>query len=341
MIKRFLAGAALGAFFLWYALRDVAFGDLAVHLGRVSLGWFGLFVLMHIGILGIRALRWSALVRPVAAVPARRLLSPLAIGFMINFIFPARAGEIVRVWLLGRAERVSASAAFGSVVVERLCDVFTMLCLVAMAPFFLEENAPGLLAELWWIAPLLFAGYLAAVAALFMLGHHRGALEAFLGRHSFVQRRPFLVRLANLVVKFAEGLTVLKSFRQVTIAIGLSFVLWGWGGLANLLMLHAFGLDLPVFAPYLILMLQAAAFLVPTPGALGPFQIAHLVALRDVYHCQQSEALAIALLMHAGLFVAVLVPDFWFAAREHLGVSELTQATKTDADKKPSLPTRE
>jgi hypothetical protein len=328
VIKRFLAGAALGALFLWYALRDVSFGDLAVNIGRVSLWWFGLFVLMHFGSLGIRALRWSALVRPIAPVPARRLLSPLAIGFMINFVFPARAGEIVRVWLLGRAERVSASAAFGSVVVERLCDVFAILCLVAIAPFFLGGDAPGLLAELWWIAPLLFAGYLAAVAALFMFGHHREALEGFLGRHPFVQRRPLLARLAKLVVKFAEGLTVLKSFRQVAIAIGLSLVLWGWGGLSNLLMLHAFGLDLPMFAPFLILMLQAAAFLVPTPGALGPFQIAHLVALRDIYHRQESEALAIALLIHAGLFVAVLAPGIWFAAREHLGVRELTVASR-------------
>ena len=328
MIKRFVAGAALGAVFLWFALRDVAFGELAVNLGRVSLGWFGLFVLMHLGSLGIRALRWSALVRPIAPVPARRLLSPLAIGFMINFVFPARAGEIVRVWLLGRAERVSASAAFGSVVVERLCDVFAILCLVVITPFFLEGDASGLLGKIRWVSPLLFAGYLAAVGALFALGHHRGTLEAFLGRHPLVQRRPILMRLAKFVVKFTEGLTVLKSFRQVAIALVLSLVLWGWGGLANLLMLHAFGLHLPVFAPFLILLLQAAAFLVPTPGALGPFQFAHVVAL-GYYQRPESEALAVALLIHAGLFVAVLAPGFWFAAREHLGIRDLTQATRT------------
>ena len=333
MIKRFVAGAALGAFFLWFALRDVAFGDIAVNLRRVSLGWFGLFVLMHFGSFGIRALRWSALVRPLAPVPARRLLSPLAIGFMINFIFPARAGELVRVWLLGRAERVSASAAFGSVVVERLCDVFAILCLVAVTPFFLGGDASGLLGRIRWITPLLFAGYLAALAALFLLGHHRGALEAFLDRHPLVQRRPFLMRIANLIVKFAEGLTVLKSVRQVALAVGLSLVLWGWGGLANMLIMHAFGLDLPGFAPFLLLELQAAGFLVPTPGALGPFQIAHLVALRDVYGVPKSEALALALIIHVGLFVAVLIPGFWFAARAHLGVRELTQASRSDAER--------
>lgn len=330
MIKRFFAGAVLGAFFLWFALRNVSFGEIAANLGRVSLAWFGLFVLMHLGSFGIRALRWSALVRPLAPVPARRLLSPLAIGFMINFIFPARAGELVRVWLLGRSERVSASAAFGTVVVERLCDIFAILCVLAATPFFLEGDASGLLGKIRWLSPLLFAGYLAVVAGLFLLGHHRGALEGFLDRHPLVWRWPLMRRAANLAVKFAEGLTVLKSLRQIALALALSLVLWGWGGLANMLMLHAFGLDLPLFAPFLLLLLQAAGFLVPTPGALGPFQLAHLVALRDVYHVQESEALAIALIIHLGLFIAVLIPGFWFAAREHLGVRELTEATRRD-----------
>lgn len=330
MIKRFAAGAALGAFFLWFALRDVAFGDIAANLRRVSPAYFALFVLMHIASFGLRALRWSALVRPLAPVPARRLLSPLAIGFMINFIFPARAGELVRVWLLGRAERVSASAAFGSVVVERLCDIFAILCLVAVTPFFLEGDASGLLGRIRWISPILFAGYLGTVAGLFLLGHHHGALEAFLARHPFVKRRPLLMRLANLVVKFAEGLTVLKSVRQVALAVGLSFAIWGWGGLSNLLIMRAFGLDLPAFAPFLLLLLQAAGFLVPTPGALGPFQIAHLVALRDVYGVPKSEALALALIIHLGLFIAVLVPGIWFALREHLGVRDLARATTTE-----------
>lgn len=331
MIKRFFLGAALGVFFLWFALRDVSFGDVAVNLRRVSLTSFALYALMHFGSMGLRALRWAALVRPLAPVPARRILSPLSIGFMINFVFPARAGELVRCWLLGRAERLSVSAALGSVVVERLCDVFAILCLVAVTPFFLDGSggeAASLLVRIRWLTPLVVAGYLAAVAALYLLGHHSGALENFLARHPFVQRRPLLVRFANLVVKFAGGFAILKSVRQVGLGLGLSLAIWLWSGLANLLIIRAFGLELPAFAPFLLLVLQAVAFLVPTPGALGPFQLAYLVALGEVYGVPKSEALALALISHLGLFLAVLVPGFWFAAREHLGVRDLTVASR-------------
>ena len=325
MIRRFLAGAALGAFFLWLALKDVAFAEVAANLGRVSLAAFGLFVLMHLGSLWLRAVRWAVLVRPLAPVPPARLVPPLAIGFMVNFILPARLGEIVRVWLLGRTGLVSASAAFGSVVVERLTDVFALLCMVAITPFFLGGEGSELIARVRWLTPLLIAGYLGAVGALALFGHHRGAIEGFLTRHPAVRRRPILMRAVGLVGKFAEGLAVLKSGRQVAIAALLSLALWGWAGLANLVMLRAFGLDLPPFAPFLLLILQAAGFLVPVPGALGPFQYASVVAL-GVYGVAKGEALAFALITHTGLFVAVLAPGLLFAAREHLGLKEIRSA---------------
>ncbi len=150
MIKRLAAGVALGAFFLWLALRNVHFSEMAETLRRVSLPAFGLFCLMHLGSLGLRAMRWRILVRPLAAVPARRLLPPLAIGFMVNFLFPGRAGEVVRAWLLSRREQVSTSAVFATVVVERLFDGLAVICFLAPAPFFLGAGDPALLARIRW-----------------------------------------------------------------------------------------------------------------------------------------------------------------------------------------------
>ncbi|HEY6000225.1 MAG TPA: UPF0104 family protein, partial [bacterium] len=64
MTRRFLVGAAVGAFFLWLALRNVSFGEIAATVARTSVPAFVAFTLMHVGSLGIRALRWRALVRP-------------------------------------------------------------------------------------------------------------------------------------------------------------------------------------------------------------------------------------------------------------------------------------
>ena len=63
--------------------------------------------------------------------------------------------------------------------------------------------------------------------------------------------------------------------------------------------------------------------LIPTPGFVGPFQYAHVVAL-GVYGIPEAVAISLALLIHAGIFIAVLAPGFWFAAREHLGIRDLS-----------------
>jgi uncharacterized protein (TIRG00374 family) len=330
VIRRFTLGAAVGAFFLWLALRNVSFGEIAATLRDASLPAFGLFVLMHIGSLGLRAVRWHLLVRPLAEIPVRRFLPPLSIGFMVNFLLPGRAGEVVRVWLLGRREEVSVSAAFATVVVERLFDGLAVICFLAPAPFLLAGGDPTLMARVRWAALLLPAAYVAILATLYLLGHHREALAAFLARHPLVQGRPLLARGVHLVERFCAGLGVLRSWRSLVGTVAFSLLIWGWGGLSNALMMRSLGLELPAYAPFFLLVMQAVGVLIPTPGFVGPFQYAHVVAL-GVYGVPQAAALSLALLIHAGLFVAVLAPGFWFAAREHLGLRELTRATREDA----------
>jgi len=328
VIKRLAAGAAIGAFFLWLALRNVRLDEIGATLRHVSLAAFALFCLMHMVSLVLRSLRWRVLVRPIADVPTSRLLPPLSIGFMVNFLLPGRAGEVVRAWLLGRREGVSTSAAFATVVVERLFDGLAIICFLAPAPFLIEGGDPVLMARVRWGALLLPVAYAAVLGSLILLSHHREALARFLSRHPTVQRRPLLGRGVRVIERFCEGLGVLRSWRTVAGIVVSSLLIWGWTGLANALMMRAIGLELPAYAPLFLVVLQGVGVLIPTPGFVGPFQYAHVVAL-GVYGVPEAVALSLALLIHAGLFVSVLVPGFWFAAREHLGLRDITQASRS------------
>ena len=326
MIKRLAVGAVVGAFFLWLALRNVHFSEMAATMRNVNLAYLALFCLMHLGSLGLRSLRWRILLQPLAVVPVRRVLPPLAIGFMVNFLLPGRAGEFVRAWLFGRREQVSTSATFATVVVERLFDGLAIICFLAPAPFLLDAGDPVLLARIRWAALLLPVVYVAILTALILLSHHREALASFLSRHPAVQRRPLLGRIVQLVERFCEGLGVLRSWRSVAGIVFFSLVIWSWGVLANALMMRAIGLDLHWYAPVFLLVLQGFGVLIPTPGFVGPFQYAHVVAL-GVYGVPESVALSLGLLIHAGVFVSVLAPGFWFAAREHLGLDDIRKAS--------------
>lgn len=326
---RFLAGAAVGGFFLWLALRKVDFHEINATLQHANYLLFVLFLGMHVVVFWPRAMRWRILVRPLKQIPTHRFLSPLAVGFMTNFLFPGRAGELVRAYLLGRKEDVSKSAVFGTIVVERLFDGLAIFTFLAPAPFLLPAGQYEALGRLKWAAPIMLAGYLAVLVALLVLSHHHEAFNAFIARSGLVRRRPLAAKIAHLVQQFTEGLAILKSWRAVLAAVALSLAQWGWGALSNLLMMHAIGLDLPAYAPFFLLVLQGFGVLIPSPGFVGPFQYAHIVAL-GIYGVPESAAMSLALLIHAGLFISILGTGFFFAAREHLGLREIEKVAQEE-----------
>ena len=70
----------------------------------------------------VRAQRWRVFLRPVGRIPFHPALSATCIGFGATMVLPLRLGEFIRPALLARRVGISVSAAFSSVVLERLFD---------------------------------------------------------------------------------------------------------------------------------------------------------------------------------------------------------------------------
>ena len=77
----------------------------------------------------IRAWRWGFLLAPLARVPLLRLFSITNVGFAAGLVIP-RAGEVVRPYLVARHHGLKTSAAFASIILERLFDLITVLAAV-------------------------------------------------------------------------------------------------------------------------------------------------------------------------------------------------------------------
>ena len=56
------------------------------------------------------------------------------IGFAASAVLPARAGEVLRPWLLARKEGLSATAAFATIILERVLDTVMVLLLFGAVP---------------------------------------------------------------------------------------------------------------------------------------------------------------------------------------------------------------
>jgi uncharacterized protein (TIRG00374 family) len=100
----------------------------------------------------LRALRWEYLLAPLGHVRFANAFRTTVIGFAATFLLPARAGEVIRPYLLARREGLSATAAFATIILERLLDLVTVLGLFAvfvltMAPEALAGANPAHLAR--------------------------------------------------------------------------------------------------------------------------------------------------------------------------------------------------
>ena len=94
-----------------------------------------------------RAVRWRYLLMPLAAISSRRLYPIVVIGYMANDLLPAKAGELVRAYILGEKEGLSKLGIMGTIALERLIDGLSLLLLAGLAGLLLPlgESLAGVL----------------------------------------------------------------------------------------------------------------------------------------------------------------------------------------------------
>src|SRR5205814_8561260 len=129
-------------------LRNVPLRDVAGRIVDARVSWLGISLLTAILSLIIRALRWQYLLEPLGRASFANAFRATAVGFAASTILPARAGEVIRPYFLARHERMSATGAFATVVLERVLDMLTVVGLLAVCVFFFGADLTA--ANAWW-----------------------------------------------------------------------------------------------------------------------------------------------------------------------------------------------
>src|SRR3954469_15049596 len=62
----------------------------------------------------VRAWRWQSLLAPIGPTRFVNAFTTTVIGFAASFLLPARAGEVIRPYLLARREHLNAASAFAT-----------------------------------------------------------------------------------------------------------------------------------------------------------------------------------------------------------------------------------
>jgi uncharacterized protein (TIRG00374 family) len=158
-------GLACTLFFLGIAFYRVQLGAVSAALGAANPAWIVAAMLIYAVNLALRAWRWQAILRPVAAIPFHIVVRALLVGYGLNAVMPARLGELFRAEFFKKTFGLSRIWGLTSIVIERLFDGITVICCLGIGLLFGAAARPnaGLLINVLVTGGALFgAGLLAA-----------------------------------------------------------------------------------------------------------------------------------------------------------------------------------
>ncbi len=322
-----LVGLVFTVVLLWWALSGVAFEELADNVRRGDPWLLGAAVAVATFGFLIRALRWEVLLRPLrAGTSLRSRFAAVAIHFMANNVLPLRVGEFARAWVFGRLEPVRASAAFGTVVVERFMDGVVLLAFLVLA-----VSSPGFPAadtlSTGWGAAIFRAAAGAVAVVLVALGVMVAMPRRFVRFAELVAPvlpRPLRDPLLHSLGSFLESLVILRHPGLLVLGLAWTVGFWSSQGVSFWLAMQAFGIDAGYVAAAFTLSVVAFGVSLPSaPGFFGTFHAAALFALTDVYGYSEAQSLAFAFGYHFGGWVPITLIGLYYVWSLGLSLSEV------------------
>lgn len=328
--KKFWLGMMITLIFLFLVFRQVDGEELLHALVQADYRWLLPALLVYLTGYWLRAVRWKYLMYAVKPLTWQALFPPLIIGFMVNNVLPARAGEFVRAYLVGKRENVSKSAVFSTVVMQRVYDglVMVLFAVVVLTLFHIpktEQNANFVaimnmvinLTALLFV--LVFVGLLVLITwkekFLPLLNHLIGWLPDKL--------RPLSERM---MLSFIDGFSVLKNKKDSLLALLFSVLAWSGESAAYFFVFKAFGLELPFYAAIMMMAVVNLGIMVPSsPGYIGPFEFFGVGTLL-IFGIDKSVSLPCVLIIHSLVWLPITLWGFYYMWTYKLSFKEIEES---------------
>jgi uncharacterized protein (TIRG00374 family) len=319
---------------LFFAFRGVSINELTGALMKAD--YFYLIPAIVIVIISfyMRALRWRFLVCTVKEVKTTDLFSPLMIGFMANML-PARAGEFIRAYLLSKKARISFSASFATIFIERLFDLVMVLLLLIWVLLFMpeafstEELANS--AKLFGITSLTLCIFIFLFAALLQFKNDIAMKIVNLCTRPFPHG--FAEKVEGAVHSFSDGLKIMKDKKGFLATASLSVLIWAAFVFTYYPIYLAFGIEseLPIMSSLLILCLTVAIFITvaPTPGFLGSYHLGCVAALHGIFGIEKAVALSFGIVAWIVAMGSTVIIGAIFAIKENISLRDVSAGKDT------------
>ena len=261
-----VVGYGLSAVSLVWVFAKFPFAQLGHHLRTMDWKWVAIAIVAELLVYFVDAWRWKAILNPVGAPSFLSCLQAVFVGLFANDVLPARAGEIIRCFLLSYKTNVHLSLAITSEFILRIMDGVWILLIYLFITFRVSTHVA--VTNVMWG----FGVGVVAISAiiLWVLFHRQHA-------HHFMNNRSWGARFIHLM----DEIHSLGHWRELGIAFAIGAPYWALQAIAMWALCRA---DAFFFSPSevaFMLVVKTVGTLIPSaPANMGLYQSTTVYALR-------------------------------------------------------------
>jgi glycosyltransferase 2 family protein len=338
-IRQTLIGLAIAFCALYFTVRNISFEELKTSFKNAELIYIIPGLVLIILSYVTRAYRWQALLSPFKQIPVKEIYSPLMIGFM-GCILPARAGEFLRAYVVGKKHNITFSGAFSTIIVERLFDLICLMALFVWVfvfkSYMFDPNltfsgisVQSMAIGFGRICIILVCGLL---VFMFLLIWQEKKVKSWINWCISPLSEKWKEKIIYMVGEFALGCQVIKNKKalmQVTLFSVLTWIL--------IVALYypfylAFDLEIQTLDSLLILTVMVCILItvLPTPAFLGSYNAGVLIALHQIMGEAEVTAVSFSIVVWTLSFLVIFAGGFYCILSDHMSVSSLIKIEEAE-----------
>ncbi|MGA3187021.1 MAG: lysylphosphatidylglycerol synthase transmembrane domain-containing protein [Bryobacteraceae bacterium] len=310
-----LAAFGLAAVLLYFSLRGIDWRGVWKLLGDAKPGKLAIACAIATFGLFLRAARWRILLcaeRPVRMYDA---FWATCAGYFGNNFLPARAGELIRTYIIHTNSGLSTAYVLTTALAERFADAITLVTISAVALLTLPEQPDWLVHASKPFAILGICGILGLALAPRFSYIGDGLIDRLLPR-------PVREKMHSILDHVIRGIRAFHDVRRLAGFGAMTLVIWSNDALFTVIVARAVDLKIEVPVAFLLLAgLGLASALPSTPGYVGIYQFV-AVSVLVPFGISRTDAIGYIVLSQALQYLVVGslgAVGFWKVRKKSFG----------------------
>jgi len=280
----------------------------------------------------LRSLRWKVFQANLGPSHFWEIYKITLAGFSAMFLL-GRLGELVRPVLLARKEKLPVADMFGIYALERVFDIASMVVIAAVAMLLFQSN-PYVVGATRTTGTVLVLGVLGGIAFLVYARLHGTAL---LERRmqNWLKAHGWRARIAGIVIGFARGVQMLRSWGQLAEAVAYSAIHWFLVLLVYYWVSRSFGGRLGTITlsqATLVMAFTLVGSIIQLPAVGGGSQLASILAFTAIVGVEKEPATAAAIVLYLVTFAACSLVGAPLLAHEGLSLGKLRELAEHEKE---------